>query len=200
MNDAARVAADSQTVPIAVRGLHHIVMAMLLLPPCCFSFRWKRHPIPRAREWTGTVGSVAQSSHVTLRLGNTVSFRCPAALWGCALLSLLWAARAGKLDDVQRWGLAVLAYLLFCPHVIATEELHLVLILAPVGDWRAEARPVASLVAVALGSTVPFFPGLVGANAVRIALVFAAKIGLALLLIGRSLPCSRRRVVQQVPP
>jgi hypothetical protein len=81
----------------------------------------------------------------------------------------------------------VLAYLLFCPHVVATEELHLVLVLALVGDWRAQARPGASLAAVALGLIVLYLPGLVRANAIRIALVFAGKVALALALIGRSL-------------
>jgi len=97
---------------------------------------------------------------------------------------LLWAARVGRVDDAQRWSLAVLAYLLFCPHVIATEDLHLVLVLALVGNWRAQDRPAASLSVVALGFAVLFLEVL-GANALRIALVFAAKVGMALLLIAR---------------
>jgi len=131
------------------------------------------------------MGNLRALLHITFGLGDTLAFRCSAALWVCALVGLLCADTLRRLDNACRWCLFVLAYLLFCPHLIASEELHLVLILALMSVWAAGAGAFVPWAAVALGLAVLFLPVL-QANAIRIAAVFGAKVGLAGLLSWRS--------------
>jgi hypothetical protein len=120
--------------------------------------------------------------HVTFGVGDAIASRWSAVLWLLASASIVVAAARRDIAIELRWGLAVLAYLLFCPHVSATEELHLVVIVAAVG--AAAGVPVlfrATGAALALG-IVFLFPMLPLGGA-RAAAAFMAQALLAALLL-----------------
>jgi hypothetical protein len=97
-------------------------------------------------------------------------------LWIASLVALLVAGRWRELDGGLVWSLALLAYLLLCPHVSATEDLTLVCVLVAL-----ERRlPVAlALVALALVfGGLHLSPALGIAAHRRPSLLFFAKVAL----------------------
>src|SRR5262249_967906 len=79
-----------------------------------------------------TMGNVRSLLHVSLGVRDAVATRWSTVLWLVASASIIVAAARRAIAPQVRWSLAVLAYLLFCPHVSWTEELQLVVILAAV--------------------------------------------------------------------
>ncbi|GEM_PF-6242584 len=66
--------------------------------------------------------------NVDFGMPDNVASRISTVLWLCSLAGMtLFAARL-KLQQAGCWALALLSYLLFCPHVSSTEELQLVLL------------------------------------------------------------------------
>jgi hypothetical protein len=80
-----------------------------------------------------TMGNVRALLHVTLGIGDAAATRWSTVLWLLASTSIMVTAARRAMPTEVRWSLAVLAYLLFCPHVSWTEEMQLVVILAAVG-------------------------------------------------------------------
>jgi glycosyl transferase family 87 len=130
-----------------------------------------------------TMGNLRALLHVTGAIRDSLASGWSNALWVLAGAGIVAGGLRRRLPTEAAWGFAVLAYLLFCPHVTSTEELHLVLLLALVG---LASRPVSGAVrwaTVALVLTALYLPPGIGYQGpLRLPAVFAAKLLLAALL------------------
>lgn len=73
--------------------------------------------------------------HLDAGLADKVVARGATVAWTAALAALVAAGRRRVADGRLVWALAVLAYLLLCPHVSFTEDLHLLLVPAVLVPW-----------------------------------------------------------------
>jgi hypothetical protein len=119
--------------------------------------------------------------HVTLGVGDAVASRVSTVLWLLASASIVVAAARRAMSAEIRWSLAVLAYLLFCPHVSWTEELHLAVIVAALAAVTGPASIRRAGIALSL-AMVFLFP-LPAFGAARVAFGFSATALVAALLI-----------------
>jgi hypothetical protein len=158
---------------------------------------------PAAYAWSlkpATMGNLRALLHVTFGVGDAVASRWSALAWVLASAAVAVAGVHRKLE--VRWALAVLAFLLFCPHVSWTEELALVFVLAACADApvspgtlagfrtsRDELRPAklafahanwARAAAMAFVLVMVFLlPGIPFQGGVRLPVAFAGKLVLA---------------------
>jgi hypothetical protein len=112
-------------------------------------------------------------------VGDHAACQFSTAAWLVAMTGVVAAGIAGKLRRGIAWPLAVVAYLLFCPHLTSTEDLHLVVLVAflAVGEeMRTLTAPQRA--ALCLAVVVVFLPPDVTmqAGALRSALIFVLKV------------------------
>jgi len=75
------------------------------------------------------MGNLRALLHVTLGMADSIASQLSGGIWFLGIGSIIGARLRRRLPIEACWGLAVLAYLLFCPHVTSTEELQLVVVL-----------------------------------------------------------------------
>jgi len=119
--------------------------------------------------------------HVTFGVGDAGAARLSSVLWLLASASIVLAAARRAIATEIRWSLAVLAYLLFCPHVSWTEVLHLAVIVAALGAVAGPATIRGTGIALAL-AIVFLFP-LPAFGAARVAAGFSATALVAAMVI-----------------
>jgi hypothetical protein len=130
-----------------------------------------------------TMGNLRALLHVTGGISDAAATQWSSALWAAALAWIIAAGWSRRLSAEATWGLAVLAYLLFCPHVTATEELHLALVLVLLVAMNSSGPRAARWAAVACTLAVLYLaPGLAYRGSLRIPTVFASKLLLAVLV------------------
>lgn len=114
-------------------------------------------------------------------VGDALAVRLATLVWLATLAGLgVWGLR-GRVDGPAIWPLAVLSFLLFCPHVSSTEDLLLVVVVAALvpprdGGW---GRPQALIAALALLVVWLAPEVLVSTSAARSAVLLSAKLGIA---------------------
>jgi hypothetical protein len=144
---------------------------------------------PRAYAWSlkpETMGNLRALLHVTFGVGDAAATRWSAALWLLTSASILVAAARRAMPIEVHWGLAVLAYLLFCPHVSWTDELQLAVVLAVVPTLTtAPARTRAAVMGFVL-VLLFLLPGIPFQGGVRLPLVVFGKLLIAGWLWSRS--------------
>jgi hypothetical protein len=149
---------------------------------------YDRESVDPAFAWSlmpQTMGNLRALLHLTFGMGDALASRWSTGLWLLALAGIVTGGLGRKLPAQACWALAVLAYLLLCPHVSWTEEVHLVLILALVAHATPPAASglrwaVVGLVLVSLyvlpgvggHGGVLRLPALVAAQALLIGLVW----------------------------
>jgi hypothetical protein len=107
--------------------------------------------------------------------------RLSTLVWLGATVAITLLALRGKLTARAIWPLAALGYLLFCPHVTSTEDLHLAVLFAALAAFgRPWDRPAPAVMMI-LGLVVVFLaPGtLLQPGLLRSALLFTAKLTIA---------------------
>jgi len=119
--------------------------------------------------------------HVTFGVGDAGASRLSSVLWLLASGSIVVAAARRAIATEVRWSLAVLAYLLFCPHVSWTEVLHLAVIVAALGAVAGPASIRGTGIALAL-AIVFLFP-LPAFGAARVAAGFSATVLVAAMVM-----------------
>jgi hypothetical protein len=138
------------------------------------AFAWSLRP--------DSMGNLRALLHVTFGVGDAVASRWSAALWLLASASIIVAAARREIPAELRWSLAVLAYLLFCPHVSGTEALHLVVIVAALaGAVRAPASIGGAAIALAL--LMVFLLPMIAFGGARVPVAFMGTVLLTALLI-----------------
>jgi hypothetical protein len=116
-------------------------------------------------------------------IADSTAARVSSSLWLLSLIAILITGRRGTLRVDACWSLAILSFLLFCPHVTATEDLHLILVLALVSFRRARLGESVFWPAVGLILMTLFLGSGLGYRGVlRIPLVFGAKAILAVMV------------------
>lgn len=111
---------------------------------------YDRVHLPPAFAWSivpESMSNVRALLSADLGIGDDVAARVSGILWIGSLLALLAVGWSRSLNGGLVWSLAILAYLLFCPHVSATEDLALVCVLIAL-ERRLRALP--AFVALAL--------------------------------------------------
>jgi hypothetical protein len=126
-------------------------------------------------------------------LGEARACRLSSVLWLVALGGMIVAGMRGRVAPAAAWGYSLLAFLVLCPHVTSTEDLHLALLLAIVVVARPLPKPaiVAAIVALVALVACAAPEAAVTAGAARSAGLFAAKLALVALCFagyGRSGP------------
>ena len=149
-----------------------------------------------------TMSNLRALLHVTFGLGDHMASRISSLFWLLALLAIVFSSRGGRIPFEARWGCAVLAYLLFCPHLTSTEDLHLVVIIIVLSSAATAVSPLLRSAAMAAIAVALFLAsGLVVATSYRIPAVFALKVLLLLPMVRiftmRSAP---RPVLAETPP
>jgi hypothetical protein len=130
-----------------------------------------------------TMGNLRAVLHVVCGLRDSTASGLSSGAWVLALAGIGIAAARRQLAIKATWGLAVLAYLLFCPHVTSTDELHLVLLLVLLTyPDPAVTRPIRWMGIVLILGVLYLTPGLGCPTIVRVPLAFAGKLPLAALL------------------
>lgn len=131
-----------------------------------------------------TMGNLRALLHVTLGIADSIANSISSGLWLFALAGIVVAGLRGALTLGASWALAVLAYLLFCPHVTSTEELQLALVLTLFVDPQLPMTNGARWLAVGLVLVALFLaPGLGYRGPLRLPAVFATKVVLAILVV-----------------
>jgi len=158
------------------------------------AFAWSLRP--------ETMGNVRALLHVTFGVGDAAASRWSSALWLVASASIVAGAMRRAAVSEVRWSLAVLAYLLFCPHVTVTEELQLAVILVEVGALSRAGHPLRGTIVgtvVVLLFLLPVVPWL-GPGRLPVAVI--GKLSLAALLIAsaRRDPASTTRQAARPSP
>jgi len=136
--------------------------------------------------------------HVAFGVGDAAASRFSTVLWLLASASIVVAAARRTMAAEIRWSLAVLAYLLFCPHVSWTEELHLAVIVAALAAVSGPASIRGAGIALAL-AMVFLFP-LPAFGAARVAAGFSATALVAASLIAAAWRDPAGRATQTAPP
>jgi hypothetical protein len=144
------------------------------------AFAWSLRP--------GYMSNLRVILNLDLGVSDPVASRVSAGLWGFALAGILVAGLGLRCNPVRVWAWALLAFVLLCPHVNQTEDLHLYLLLVLAGvrlreaGWWGWLLTVGVVLVVWLSpgrSPLPGWPGPVPA--------FAGKVVLA----GLTLACPR---------
>ena len=158
------------------------------------AFAWSLRP--------ETMGNLRALLHVVLGVRDGMASRVSMLLWLGACAAIVGAAARKPMIAEIRWSLAVLAYLLFCPHVSGTEQLHLVLIVAALAMTpRVPVSPGSAGAGIALVFVVTFLaPTIVPEGAPRVAAAFIATALLAPLLIGYERRNQAGKAPQTAPP
>jgi len=97
-----------------------------------------------------TMGNLRALLYVPLGIGDAAASRWSGAVWIVAMITIIVSGIRHAAQQPALWGFAVLAYLLFCPHVSATGDLHLALLLVllehpPAVRWSAVGLTLAAL-------------------------------------------------------
>ncbi len=137
-----------------------------------------------------TMGNLRALLQVTVGFGDALASRWSSGAWLLALLSIVAVGWRRWLGPEGVWGGAMLSYLLFCPHVTSTEELHLVLVLALVAPASRTVPGAVRWPVVAMALAVLYLaPGFGYEGALRIPGVVVAKTLLVGLVCVYSLWC-----------
>ena len=129
-----------------------------------------------------TMGNLRALLYVVFELGDAAAGNWSRTVWLATLVGILVAGVRRQLPTEARWAFAVLAYLLFCPHVTSTEELLLIIPLALFTRPGIPATTAVRWVAVGLVLTVLYLPpGLGYDGPLRLPAVFLAKVLLVVL-------------------
>lgn len=75
-------------------------------------------------------------SVLALSIHDALAARISASVWIVAMASIVWAGRTNRIDESSAWSLAALSFVLFCPHVTFTDQLHLVIVAVTLGTRR----------------------------------------------------------------
>jgi hypothetical protein len=137
---------------------------------------------PAAYAWSlkpATMGNLRALLHVTLGVGDAAASRWSAVVWLLASAAVVVGNWRRAVAVEIRWALAVLVYLLFCPHVSWTDELQLAIVLAAVPTLAA-THPRARAAAMAFVLVMLFLlPGIPFQGGVRLPVAFVGKLLLA---------------------
>ena len=139
------------------------------------AFAWSLRP--------ETMGNVRGLLHVSFGVGDAIASRWSSALWLVASASVVIVALRRAAVSEVRWSLALLAYLLFCPHVTATEELQLVVIVDQVGAMDHAGRPLRGTIIGAVLVLLFLLPVVPSLGPARLPAAVMGKLLLAGLLI-----------------
>ena len=146
---------------------------------------YDRVGLPPAFAWSivpDVMSNLRAALHIDLKLADDVAARLSSVAWIVALGAVTFAARRRQLPAWLTWSLVIMAYLILCPHLTATEDLALFCVLvglARAGVASGVQRGAAALVVGGLMLNPAFGP----AQGVRPSLLFFAKLGLAALLL-----------------
>jgi hypothetical protein len=77
-----------------------------------------------------TMSNLRGLLYTATAIGDAAASRYATAVWMLAITAILALAIRRRIPVQAAWALLVLAYLLFCPHVSSTGDLHLLLVLA----------------------------------------------------------------------
>jgi hypothetical protein len=146
--------------------------------------RYDRVRLPAAFGWSivpESMSNLRAALNADLGVRDDVAVRLCNPLWATALAGLLAAAWLRSLGWSRVWSLAVLSYLLLCPHVSATENIALCSILAAIGVPRA--APSLAVVGLVIAG-LWLAPAIVPPYGGRPSLLFFAMIGIAAVLLG----------------
>jgi hypothetical protein len=89
--------------------------------------------------------------HVDLGMRDDLAVRISTVVWLLSLVLLVGASWRVPPTWARAWSFTVLAYLLFCPHVSATEDLALCCVLATLGFDRRRDPLAFAFVLLVLG-------------------------------------------------
>jgi hypothetical protein len=132
-----------------------------------------------------TMGNLRALLHVTLGVADSAASRWSEWLWLIALVAIASGVLRNRPVGAA-WAFAVLGYLLLCPHVTSTEELHLALVMVLLIHAPSSPSAVARWMAVILTLAVLYLPpGLACQGSLRIPAVFTSKLLLAALVWAR---------------
>jgi hypothetical protein len=129
------------------------------------------------------MGNFRALLHVTLGVGDAAAARASTVAWVASIVALAAASLRGALRARALWTLALLAYLLFCPHVTGTEDMHLMLVLALFVPRTSEVPPaVRSTLVAAVFTALSVTPMLGREDAIHIPVAVASKVLVAALV------------------
>jgi hypothetical protein len=124
-------------------------------------------------------------------VGDHAACQISTACWLIATAGIVVAGALRKLLRAAAWPLAVLAYLIFCPHLTSTEDLHLVVVLA----WcvmylpKSENSRRLALAVLTLAVVLLAPDNLLPIGTVRSALIFTIKFGIVGVMIAVARSC-----------
>jgi len=159
---------------------------------------YDRLHLPASFAWSivpESMSNLRAMLHPDLGLPDDIANRVSSAVWATALGAIILSARRRSLDWSIAWNLSTLSYLLFCPHVSATEDLALCVVLATLdvrGLPKAAAAGAATLVIVGLVLS----PAIGPLHNTRPSVLFFVKLG----LVGISLAAIDSLQEQQTIP
>ena len=142
--------------------------------------------LPPVFAWSITpalMSNLRATLHVDAGLGDALASRASAMVWAAASVGIVGAAWRGQLDRSGVWAAALLALLLFCPHLSASEELALVGVLAALHAAALPRGAIAAAVVLTVGGLV-LSPAIGPLAGTRPSLLFIAKLALATVLAG----------------
>jgi hypothetical protein len=140
------------------------------LPP---SFAWSIVP--------ESMSNLRAALSADVGLGDDTSVAISEAVWVASLVALVAVAWSRPLHGGLVWSLALLAYLLFCPHVSASEDIGLVFV--PIAlERRLSAAPALAAVALVFGG-LHLSPAMGVLARRRPSVLFFAKIALVAVVV-----------------
>jgi hypothetical protein len=147
---------------------------------------YDRAHLPEAFAWSITpelMSNLRAALHVDLGMRDDVAIRVSAVIWSISMAAIILAAWKSWLDSSLVWGFATLTFLLFCPHLSASEDLALCCVLASM-DVRRSSRTVliGSVTLVLVGLFLS--PAIGPLQGTRPSALFFAKLALVAVLMG----------------
>ena len=138
---------------------------------------YDRSAMPDSFGWAivpAVMSNLRAALYCDLGVDDHVASAVSAAGWLVALVAIVAAARLGWTSAWTTWSLSILAFLLLCPHVTATEELALFLIPATVAAGRTRPALAGAIIALVLVGLL-LSPAIGPARGVRPSYLFFAK-------------------------
>src|SRR5262249_32416405 len=134
--------------------------------------------LPREFAWSikpDVMNNLRAALHCDLGMPDDMAVRLSTGVWLASIGALLFGFRKRPMDGPWIWSLVILSFLLFCPHVSATEDVALCCVLAALCACGLPAPVVfAASIMVAVGTV--FSPAAGPLAGVRPSLLFFVKL------------------------
>jgi len=115
---------------------------------------YDRTHLPAAFAWSitpGLMSNLRAALHADLDLSDALAVRASAMVWTVSMAGLLLAARRHRPSASGTWSVSLLSFLLFCPHLSASEDLALFCIPVALDDGRISPRVRGAVLTLVIG-------------------------------------------------